>query len=59
MMEKGMTVGNIRVDYASLWIQIWRAPLDMISPQVAFEVGSRLGVVEEVERRRQQDCNTP
>lgn len=27
----------------------------MVSPQVATEVGSRLGMVEEVERRRRQD----
>lgn len=30
--KKGMIVENIRMDYASLWIQIWGASLDMISP---------------------------
>lgn len=53
--KKGMNVGNVQMDYASLWVQIWGAPFDMVSPQVATEVGSRLGVVEEVERRRRQD----
>ena len=53
--RKGMTASNVKLDYASLWIQIWGAPFDMVSPQVATEVGSRLGVVEDVERRRRQD----
>lgn len=39
--KKGMTVGNIRMVTASLWVQIWGAPFDMISPQVAKKVGSR------------------
>ena len=30
--KKGMIVENIRMDYASLGIQIWGASLDMISP---------------------------
>ncbi|KAK7840922.1 hypothetical protein CFP56_016124 [Quercus suber] len=50
-----MTVGNIRLEHASLWIQIWGAPLDMASPQVAREVGNRIGRVEEVEGQRRQD----
>ena len=44
-----MTVRNIRLEYASLWIQIWGAPFDMVSLQVAREVGNRIGRVEEVE----------
>nr|XP_023921435.1 uncharacterized protein LOC112032902 [Quercus suber] len=47
--QKGMTVGNIKLEFASLWIQIWGAPVDMVSPQVAREVGNRLSRVEEVE----------
>ena len=50
-----MNVGNIRLEVASLWVQIWGAPFDMVSPQVAKEVGSRLGEVEEVEWRKKQD----
>ena len=53
--NKGMTVGNIRLEAASLWVQIWGAPFDMVSPQVAKEVGSRLGEVEEVEWRKKKD----
>ncbi|KAK7835681.1 uncharacterized protein CFP56_023287 [Quercus suber] len=53
--RKGMTVGNIRMETATLWVQIWGAPLDMFSSQVAKKVGSRLGVVKEVEQRRRQD----
>ena len=44
-----MTVGNIRLESASLWVQVWDAPNDMVSPHVAREMGSRLGKVEEVE----------
>ena len=32
MWQKGMTVGNIKLEHASLWIQIWSAPFDMVSP---------------------------
>ena len=53
--KKGMTVENIRMEMATLWVQFWGAPLDMFSPQVAKEVGSRLGAVEEVEQRRGPD----
>ena len=30
--RKGMTVGNIKFEHASLWIQIWGAPFNMVSP---------------------------
>lgn len=53
--QKGMTASNVKLECASLWIQIWGASFDMISSQVATEVGSRLGTVEDVERRRRQD----
>lgn len=53
--HKGMTAGNVRLEHASLWVQIWGAPFDMISLQVATEVGRRLGFVEEVERRKLRD----
>ena len=53
--KKGMTVGNIRLEAASLWVQIWGAPFDMVSPQVVKEVGSRLGEVEEVEWKKKKD----
>ena len=53
--QKGITVGNIRLKHASLWIQIWGAPFHMVSPQVAREVGNRIGRVEEVEGQQRQD----
>nr|POF27196.1 hypothetical protein CFP56_08566 [Quercus suber] len=37
--KKGMTMGNIKMETALLWIQIWGAPFDIISRQVAKEVG--------------------
>lgn len=40
------------MEYTSLWVQIWGAPFDMVSPQVVKEVGNRIGVVEEVEWKR-------
>ena len=49
-----MTGSNIKWTHASLWVQIWGAPFDMVSPRVALKVGSRLGVVEEVERSLRQ-----
>ena len=53
--KKGMNVGNIRLESASLWIQIWDAPFDMVSARVAREVGSRLGEVEEVQWKKRKD----
>lgn len=50
-----MTAGNVRFDSASFSVQIWGAPFDMVSPKVAKEIGSCLGVVEEVEKRQKQD----
>lgn len=38
--RKGMTASNVKLGCASLWIQIWGAPFDMVFPQVAIEVGS-------------------
>lgn len=55
--EKGMNAGNVKLEYASLWIQIWVAPFDMMSPQVPTVLGSKLGEVEEVEQRRRLDEN--
>ena len=53
-----MTAANVKFESVSLWLQIWGAPFDMVSPKVATEVGSRLGVVEEVEKRRRQDSQS-
>ena len=53
--QSGMTAKNVQFEAVSLWVQIWGAPFDMVCPKVAEEVGNRLGVVEEVKRRRRQD----
>ena len=53
--QKGTIASNVKLDYASLWIQIWGALFDMVSPQAATKVGNRLGVMEDIERRRKQD----
>ena len=50
-----MTSRNVRLEHASLWVQIWDTPFNMMSPVVAVEIGSRLGKVEEVEKRKNQD----
>ena len=54
--KKGMTVGNIKMENASLWVQIWGALLDMISPQVAKQIGGHLSEVEEVEWKKKKDA---
>ena len=53
--RKGMTAHNVRLNLASLWVQIWGAPFDMVSPKVATEVGGKLGEVVEVEKWWKQD----
>lgn len=53
--EVGMTAKNMKFELVSMWVQIWGAPFNMVCPRVALEVGRRLGLVEEVERRNKQD----
>ena len=53
--HKGMTASNVKLECASLWVQIWGAPFDTLSAKVATEVGSRLGTVDDVESRQRQD----
>ena len=51
----GMSANNVVLEHASLWVQIWGVPFDMMSPNVATEVGNKMGVVEDVECRRPMD----
>ena len=50
-----MSVANVVLDHASMWVQICGAPFDMVSPQVAIDIGGWIGIVEEVEKRRSND----
>ena len=50
-LKKGMSANNVVLEHASLWIQIWGVPFDMMAPKVAMEIGNKMGVVEDVERR--------
>ena len=36
--QRGMSATNVVLDHASMWVQIWGAPFDMVSPQVAIDV---------------------
>lgn len=47
----GMTADNVKFDSVSLWVQIWGTPFDLVSPTIAEIVGSRLGLVVEVEKK--------
>ena len=49
--QQGMSAANVVLNRVSLWVQIWGAPFDMISPQVT-DIGGRIGTVEEVEKQR-------
>lgn len=48
--KKGMSANNVVLEHASLWVQIWGVPFDMISLNVAEEIGKKMGKVEDVER---------
>ena len=50
--KTGMSANNVVLEHASLWVQIWRVPFNMMSPSVVREVGNKMGMVENVERRR-------
>lgn len=47
----GMTADNVKFDSVSLWVQIWGTSFDLVSPTIAEIVGSRLGLVVEVEKK--------
>ena len=49
---------KVVLDRVSLWVQIWGAPFDMVSPQIATDIGGRIGTVEEVEKRRSNDSQS-
>ena len=53
--QRRMSATNVVLDRVSLWVRIWGAPFDMVSPQVAVDIGGRIGAVEEVEKRRSND----
>ena len=53
--KAGMSAKNVVLEHASMWIQIWGVPFDMMASKVAMEIGNKMGVVEDVERRRRTD----
>lgn len=54
--QKGMIAANVKFESISLWVQVWDAPFEMISPKVVKEIGSRIGIVEAVEKRIKQQA---
>lgn len=50
-----MSANNVALEHASLWVQIWGVPFDLMSPKVAAKVGNKMGSVEDMERRRRTD----
>ena len=46
-----MMADNVRFDSVALWVQIWGALFDLVSPKIAEIVGSRLCLVVEVEKK--------
>ena len=50
-----MAATNVMFESISLWVQIWGAPFDLRTSQVAEEVGNRLGRVLEVEKQRNNE----
>ena len=38
--KTGMSANNVVLEHASLWVQIWRVPFNMMSPSVVREVGN-------------------
>ena len=56
--QRGMSAANVALDRVSLWVQIWGAPFDMVSPQITTNIGGRIGMVEEVEKQRSNDSQS-
>ena len=53
--KTGMGAKNVVLEHASMWIQIWGVSFNMMASRVAMEIGSKMGVVEDVERRWRTD----
>ena len=53
--KAGMTTDNVRFDSVALWVQIWGTPFDLVSPKIVETVGSRLGLVVEVEKKQNSE----
>ena len=53
--KAGMNSKNVVLEHASMWIQIWGVPFDIMALKVAMEIGNKMGVVEDVERRRRSE----
>ena len=53
--KAGMSSKNVVLEHASMWIQIWGVPFEMMATKVALEIGNKMGVVEDVERRRRSE----
>ena len=53
--SKRMNANNVVLEHASLWVQIWGVPFDMMSLKVAVKIGNNMGEVEDVEQRRRTD----
>ena len=47
--KAGMSSKNVVLEHASTWIQIWGVPFEMMATKVAWEIGNKMGVVEDVE----------
>ncbi|XP_065622942.1 uncharacterized protein LOC136064743 [Quercus suber] len=56
--QRGMSAANVVLDRVPLWVQIWGAPFDTFSPQIATDIGGRIGTVEEVEKQRSNDSQS-
>ena len=41
-----MSANNVALEHASLWVQIWGVPFDMMSLKVATEVGNKMWSVD-------------
>ena len=50
-----MSANNVILEHASLWVQIWGVSFDMMSPTMATVFGKKMGLVEDMERRRRTD----
>lgn len=51
-----MTAANVKFESVALWIQIWGTSFDMVSLKVALKIGSWMGEVVEVEKRKKHDA---
>ena len=52
--KKGMSVANIVFSHSPFWVQVWGVPFELMTEDIARDIGNRIGIFLEVDKRSWQ-----